>query len=185
MQIIKPTTMKKKYHFIIIAGFFMALIVSSCGSGKQAEGKAYVTDTVVKTAGTIDSTAQIPENATTVPGKNIDQEKPSVFVYNFHVTNRCVSCIAIEDATTKTLKTYFAAEMKSGRIKRQILNVDDEANSEISEKYQAFGSGLFVTRVYKNKETIADMTGTGFKFAKNKEEKFIEILRNQISEFLK
>ncbi|MEI6124504.1 MAG: nitrophenyl compound nitroreductase subunit ArsF family protein [Bacteroidota bacterium] len=177
--------MKKKYHFIIIAGIFMAMIFSSCGSGKQTEGKTDSKDTTIITSGSIDSSAQISENSKTVPGKEVNQEKPQVFVYNFHVTNRCVSCIAIEDATTKTLKTYFAAEMKQGRIKRQILNVDDEANKTISEKYQAFGSGLFVTRVFKGKETTTDLTGDGFKFAKNKEERFIEILKNKISEYLK
>ncbi len=112
-------------------------------------------------------------------------EKPNVLIYNFHITNRCVSCIAIEEATTKTLNTYFAAEMKQSRIKRQILNVDDKANKFISEKYQAFGSGLFVTRVFKGKETTTDLTGDGFKYAKNKEERFIEILKNKISEYLK
>ncbi|MFA6924169.1 MAG: nitrophenyl compound nitroreductase subunit ArsF family protein [Bacteroidales bacterium] len=116
---------------------------------------------------------------------NTKGDLPAVLVYNFHVTNRCPSCVAIEKATTKTLNTYFAAELKQGRIKRQILNVDDEVNNKISEKYQAFGSGLFVTRVYKGKETTADLTGAGFKFAKNKEERFIEILKNKISEYLK
>ena len=106
-------------------------------------------------------------------------------IYNFHVTNRCPSCIAIEEATTKTLNTYFATELKQGRIKRQIVNVDEEANIKISEKYQAFGSGLYVTKVFQGKESTTDMTGDGFKFAKNKEAKFIELLRKQITEYLK
>lgn len=112
-------------------------------------------------------------------------EKPKVLIYNFHVTNRCPSCIAIEKATTKTINKYFSNELKTGRIKRQILNVDDKANKFISEKYEAFGSGIFVTRVFKGKETTTDLTGDGFKYAKNKEEKFIEILKNKISEYLK
>jgi hypothetical protein len=70
--------------------------------------------------------------------------KPIVMIYNFHVTNRCVSCIAIEEATTKTLNTYFMNELRQGRIKRKILNVDDEANAKIAEKYQAFGSGFLL-----------------------------------------
>ena len=114
---------------------------------------------------------------TKVQSAKTDLETPKILIYNFHITNRCVSCIAIEEATTKTLTTYFSKEMKSGIIKRQILNVDDKANKSISEKYEAFGSGLFVTRVFKGKETTTDLTGDGFKYAKNKEEKFIEILK--------
>lgn len=111
--------------------------------------------------------------------------KSIVSIYNFHITNRCVTCIAIEEATTKTLNTYFSSELKQGRIKRHILNVDDDANKTVSEKYQAFGSGLFVTRIFKGTETTTDLTGDGFKYAKNKEEKFIELLKNQILEYLK
>ena len=112
-------------------------------------------------------------------------EKPKILIYNFHVTNRCASCIAIEEATTKTLNTYFTNEVKQGQIKRQILNVDDEANAKIAEKYQAFGSAIFTTRVFKGKEITTDFTGDGFKYAKNKEDKYIEILKNKITEYLK
>ena len=99
----------------------------------------------------------------------------TVCIYNFHITNRCPSCIAIEDGTTKVLNQYFSKELKSSRIKRQIINVDDDANKTISEKYQAFGSGLLLVKSLNGIETKIDLTGDGFKYAKNKEEKFIEI----------
>lgn len=118
--------------------------------------------------------------------KNISVgDSPKINIYNFYVTNRCPSCIAIEDATTKTLKTYFSKELKEGRIKRSIVNVDDEANKAIIEKYEVFGSGLLVVKSFQGKETLVDMTGDGFKYAKNKEEKFVEILKKQVEEFLK
>ena len=143
---------------------------SAAGSTNQSGNDS------VSTVSVYDSTA-----ATTT----VITVKPTVLIYNFHITNRCVSCIAIEEATTKTLNTYFASEMKQGRIKRQILNVDEDANKTVSEKYQAFGSGLFITQVLKGNETTTDLTGDGFKYAKNKEEKFIEILKNKITEYLK
>lgn len=151
-------------------------------------------DSIEANNDTATSSMQETDNDTTTinPGSDSVSEetadisdKPTLLIYNFHITNRCASCIAIEEATTKTLNTYFAAEVKQGRIKRQILNVDEDANKNVSEKYQAFGSGLFVTRVSKGKETTTDLTGDGFKYAKNKEEKFIEILKKQISEYLK
>ncbi|MBP7496553.1 MAG: hypothetical protein KA792_02680 [Bacteroidales bacterium] len=117
--------------------------------------------------------------------KEKKSELPTVLVYNFHLTNRCPSCIAIEDATTKTLNLYFSNEMKQGRIKRQILNVDEDKNKMISQKYEAYGASIFITRIYKGKESTIDLTGAGFKFARNKEEKFIELLKDKIMEFLK
>ena len=116
---------------------------------------------------------------------NKNEDKPKIVIYNFYATNRCVSCIAIEEATTKTLDTYFKSELKNGTIKLNVLCVDDEANTKLAEKYEAFGSALFVTRVYKGKETTTDLTGDGFKYAKNKQDRFIEILKNKITEYLK
>lgn len=156
-----------------------------------------------KTTGTVNDSSAIvsqpdvvideaPESSEASPPVDAKQtsagaitEQPVVMIYNFHVTNRCVSCIAIEEATTKTLATYFSEEVKQGRIKRQIINVDDKENKAISEKYEAFGSGIVVTRVYKGEETTTDLTGVGFRYAKNKEEKYIEVLKNQIAQYLK
>ncbi|NTW34285.1 MAG: hypothetical protein HGB12_16980, partial [Bacteroidetes bacterium] len=122
----------------------------ACHPGKTEKNLASQSDSL--SVEQID-TSSLVSNKDTVSGKqkekintnNIKSDLPVVLIYNFHVTNRCPSCVAIEEATTKTLNTYFAAEVKQGRIKRQILNVDDKANKFISEKYEAFGSGLFVT----------------------------------------
>ena len=166
--------------------FFAAIlfVFAACNSNNNEKNKDKQTDTL--TAIFSDTTML----ADTIGNANVNTietsvEKSVVIIYNFHVTNRCASCIAIEEATTKTLKTYFAAEVKQGRIKRNIVDVDDEKNSKIAEKYQAFGSGLFVTRVLQGKESTIDMTGDGFKFAKNKEDRFIELLKFQIKEYLK
>lgn len=166
--------------------FFASILImfAACNSNNNKENIDKHTDTLNVAASDTtlltDTTRQTNVNATENNAK-----QSVVMIYNFHVTNRCASCIAIEEATTKTLNTYFSAEVKQGRIKRQIVNVDDEKNNKISEKYQAFGSGLFLTRVFQGKETTTDMTGDGFKFAKNKEDRFIELLKFQIKEYLK
>jgi hypothetical protein len=180
---------KNKVRYLALGLMAFVMVFSSCRSGNNQKNILNQNDSIAKTEnenltqGTTDSTGNNGQAA----GNNTEAkaELPTVYIYNFHVTNRCVSCIAIEEATTKTLNTYFSAEMKQGRIKRQILNVDDEGNSFIAKKYEAYGSGLFVTRLFKGKETTTDLTGDGFKFAKNKEERFIEILKNKITEYLK
>lgn len=184
-----------KYRSLIFALFFIipALIFTACSNSSNQkvnnnnDSTATVNDSsnasVQDTSGNSTTISSSSDSTTKVTASITDQ--PTVLVYNFYITNRCASCIAIEEATTKTLNTYFPVEIKQGRIKRQILNVDDDVNKSVSEKYQAFGSGLFVTRLFKGKETTTDLTGDGFKFAKNKEEKFIEILKNKIAEFLK
>jgi len=181
--------MKNISKLAVIAFVVIMLPFVACKSGGNSNEGDKAGDTTVvavqDTSKQVNQTDTLADNNTQITENKAKVETPTVLIYNFHVTNRCPSCIAIEDATTKTLKTYFAAELKQGRIKRQVLNVDDEANSKIAEKYEAFGSGCFVTRVYKGKETTTDLTGDGFKYAKNKEERFIEILKNKISEYLK
>lgn len=178
----------KTIKIIFIAS--IVFIFTACNStnnqkdtNNQADSSSvFQTDTAQTNADSFADSLKQQNQASIAPEK---ASQPVVLIYNFHVTNRCASCIAIEEATTKTLKTYFASELKQGRIKRQIINVDEKANQKISEKYEAFGSGLFVTRVFKGKETTADLTGDGFKFARNKEERFIELLKTQITEYLK
>jgi len=177
--------MKKLSALKSLTLVIIVLLFLGCNQANKKSDEQVATDTLAKVEQkSIDS---LPVTDTTDKKDVVEQKKdlPKVLVYNFHITNRCVSCIAIEKATTKTLNTYFSAELKQGRVKQYILNVDEDKNADIAEKYQAFGSGLYVTRVFKGKETTTDMTGDGFKFAKNKEEKFIEILKNKISEYLK
>ncbi len=174
---------------MLIAFLYFLLFFAACSSVSQ-QNEMNDKDTIVaELPDTLaaDQTADslLHDDADTIKKMVPKSDQPRILVYNFHVTNRCPSCIAIEDATTKTLNTYFSREMKDGRIKRYIMNVDDDANRSIAEKYQVFGSGVFVTRVFKGKEATTDLTGDGFKYAKNKEEKFIEILKTKISEYLK
>jgi hypothetical protein len=172
-------------HSIKFFGFVLSvLIICGCNpSNKKTDNQEKIDTAAQSKIISADTTAV--HDTTNKAIAEQKKELPQVFVYNFHVTNRCSSCIAIEEATTKTLNTYFSAEVKQGRIKRQILNVDDDFNKAISEKYQVFGSALIVSRIFNKKETTTDLTGDGFKFAKNKEEKFIEILKNKITEYLK
>jgi len=132
-----------------------------------------------------DSSTSAQNNVQPVASNPAKASPSQVLIYNFHLTNRCPSCIAIEDATIKTLETYFAQELKQGRIKHFSLNVDDDVNKSLCMKYQAYGSGLFVTKVINGKETTTDLTGDGFRFARNKPDRFIEILKNQITVYLK
>jgi hypothetical protein len=185
--------LKQKNNLLTFAAIAVMMFFQACNSGNNQESKTNIVDTTLveqtdtnSFSNKMDSSkTTVVDNSAKAEENNTKKEQSVVLIYNFHVTNRCASCIAIEEATTKTLNTYFSAELKSGRIKRQILNVDDEANAKISEKYQAFGSGMFVTRIFKGKETTTDLTGDGFKFAKNKEERFIEILKSKITEYLK
>ena len=110
--------------------------------------------------------------------------KEKLLVYYFHLTNRCPTCIKIEATTQKVLKENFNTEMENGTIVFKSFNVEVPENKTISEKYQAYGATLALTKLTNGKEQIEDMTNFAFTKIHN-EEAFVEGLKNQIEEFLK
>ena len=165
-----------KNIFIIFVFFIFSVLVFSCNSGTNKHAKA-TSDSLIKKTDSTTSSVQSTKSDT-VSGNSTNTSKDmktvttlkrsKVELHYFHVTDRCAACIAIENVTRKTLNTYYKNELASGTIKLSVLNVDDNANKAISEKYQAFGSSLFVTKIIDDKETTTDLTGDGFKYAKNK-----------------
>ena len=113
------------------------------------------------------------------------QKATKLQIVYFHAKNRCPTCISIEDNTRKTLNTYFASQMKDGTIKFQVLDVSEDKNEKMVEKYQADGSGLFLTHVDAKKETTTDFTNFAFSYSHNQAEKFIAGLKAEIEKNLK
>lgn len=108
------------------------------------------------------------------------QKSPRLKIVYFHSEHRCPTCISIENNVKKTLDTYFSRQMKDGAITLQVLNVEEDANQELVEKYEAEGSSLYITKVKGSKETNTDLTNFAFKYSRNQPEKFIAGLKKEI-----
>jgi hypothetical protein len=113
------------------------------------------------------------------------QKVTKLQIVYFHAKNRCPTCLSIEENTKKTLDTYFAAQLKDGTIKLQVLDVSEEKNEKMVEKYEADGSGLFLTKVDGKKETTTDFTNFAFSYSRNQADKFIAGLKAEIEKNLK
>jgi hypothetical protein len=68
-------------------------------------------------------------------------------VVYFHRTNRCYSCNYAEAATLYALEAYFQEELDSGKLTFESVNVQDDSNVAIIEKYGAYTSQLFINAV--------------------------------------
>ena len=97
-------------------------------------------------------------------------------VIDFHSTHRCMTCNAIESSTKYTLDTYFSEELKNESITLQIVNVDDEKNYKLAEKFEATGTALFLNVIVDGKETQIDLTEFAFMNG-NDQEKFSNELK--------
>jgi len=108
-----------------------------------------------------------------------DETLSRIEVIDFHSTHRCKTCNAIEANTKYTLETFFAEDLKSDRITFQTINVDEESNFEIAEKYEAFGTALFLNVISNGEENQIDLTE--FAFMKgNDQAEFSDELKSKI-----
>ena len=107
-----------------------------------------------------------------------------VEVIDFHSTHRCMTCNAIEANTRYTLESYFAEELKNENITFLVVNVDDEENYSIAEKFEATGTALFLNVIVDGKETQIDLTDFAF-FNGTDKEVFSKELKIKIDKELK
>ena len=107
-----------------------------------------------------------------------------VEVIDFHSTHRCMTCNAIEANTRYTLESHFAEELKNENITFLVVNVDDEENYTIAEKFEATGTALFLNVIVDGNETPIDLTDFAFLNGTDKEV-FSKELKVKIDEELK
>ncbi len=65
-------------------------------------------------------------------------------VYHFYGANQCFSCKTIKKFAEKTVNTYYSDLLKSGKMEFKSINVDLFENQEVSTKYGATGSSLWI-----------------------------------------
>ena len=117
--------------------------------------------------------------------KEITQMKSNVVeVIDFHSTHRCMTCNAIESSAKYTLDTYFKDEVSNNKITFKVVNVDEEKNYKIAEKFEATGTALFLNVIVDGKETQIDLTEFAFMNG-NDQKVFSEELKVKLEEELK
>jgi hypothetical protein len=102
-------------------------------------------------------------------------------IYYFHGHRRCATCRAIENETRALLSSDFKKELDSGVLKLMVLNLEETENQSLVQKYGIWGSSLLLVNSQGQK---VDLTELGFRFARNKPERFREELRSIIQQQL-
>lgn len=104
-------------------------------------------------------------------------------VLYFHSEHRCKTCLEIEKNTKAVLDNHFAKEVKSGKIVLKTYNVDDKANLKVCQKFDAFGSSLFLNKIAGGKEEQKNLTDFAFTNAFNVkafEEKLVNYIKQNL-----
>jgi hypothetical protein len=105
-----------------------------------------------------------------------------VDVVYFHRTQRCYTCLYAEEHTRYTLETYFADELASGRVTFQSIDVQDEANADIVNKYGAYTSSLFSNTIKDGSDHIEQVTDIWLVIGAD--EAFVEIVKSKVEKSL-
>ncbi|WP_338375426.1 nitrophenyl compound nitroreductase subunit ArsF family protein [uncultured Flavobacterium sp.] len=104
-------------------------------------------------------------------------------IYAFHGTRQCETCKNMKLNTKATLDKYFSDKLKSNAIVYQVIDVDDDKNEALAEKFQATGTALMINKVVDGKDNISDWSDFAFDKA-NEANEFIPELKIKIEEVL-
>ena len=126
----------KNYRTLIIMIFLaMVLVVSGCNSQAASTQKDALETTGMSC---------ITDTCAVSPVRTVSADVQKIEIYHFHGTNQCTSCIAVGKLAEETVNTYFADELKSGKIVFGHINGELPENSELVRKYGATGSSLWI-----------------------------------------
>jgi hypothetical protein len=111
------------------------------------------------------------------PDKNIS---PKIEVVYFHAPNRCPSCVANETQTKQALEKHFKSEIASGQVSFVSLDLKDDKNKALVEKYEIVFPTLLILKKQGDKEVKTDYTNTAFDYAFNEPDKYEKLLQTEI-----
>jgi len=95
-------------------------------------------------------------NIKNINNTGINPKADKVEVFLFHTNNRCATCIAIGKLSETTIYEYFQPEIRDGKIEFREVNIDLPENKELSDKFQAVGSALFINAIYEGSDHISE-----------------------------
>lgn len=128
------------------------------------------------------STSTPSTNTNSTLKSDTDNGVNVVEVVYFHRTNRCSGCIYAGDMVEYTINTYFVDELADGGLTFTMLDVQDEANAEIIDKYGAYTSSLYMNKVVNGVDNIENITGIWLLLHKDQE--FVDYVKKEIDERL-
>lgn len=112
-----------------------------------------------------------------------EKTSPEIFVFYFHRTVRCSTCLEIEADTAKVLKENFPQFLADGFLKWVPFNMDDDGGEEFAKQFDITSNTLLLARISENKELKYKKLEDIWEFAGNPEE-LSTYVTNEINEFM-
>ncbi len=101
-------------------------------------------------------------------------------VYYFHYTRRCATCREVENVTKSILEELHPEDMKTGAIAFISINLEEDDNKSLAEKYQVSGQTLLFV---SGSETV-NLTNKSFMYARSNPDKLKEEIKKTVDDLL-
>ncbi len=149
-------------HIILNTAVFIGMIVfvSACTNTNTQKANFETNDSIINNINTIDTN--------------------TIFVYYFHGSIRCNTCISVDENTHEYLKQLFAKKMKDGEIIFKSINIDKGGSPELIKKYEIYGQTLLFIKNHK----VIDETDDAFQYITVNPEKWKKIIEDKINDLL-
>lgn len=98
----------------------------------------------------------------------------TVNVYYFHGKQRCKTCLAIENVTKKTIADNYK---DNPQVKFVEINMDEDKNKDIVEKYEIAFSSLLIAKG----EDYTDLTEQAFANAVNSPDVLTNLIKEEVN----
>lgn len=106
----------------------------------------------------------------------ISFNKKASIVY-FHGKRRCPTCISVGNIAKSTYEELYK---ENKDVEFYEINIDEEKNMKIAEKYEVVGSALIII----GKDNFEDITGYAFKNATNNPDLLKEKIKELVNKYL-
>lgn len=81
------------------------------------------------------------------------EPKHQVVVRYFHRTERCPTCVKISGLIEESVQSGFADDLKSGKVKLQMVDYQNATNQEVTATYKISDPMLVIMNVHEGKVT--------------------------------
>ena len=76
-----------------------------------------------------------------------------VIAYYFHRTQRCPTCLRIEELTHEIIHQQFGSETASGKLELQIVNVEDPGSEHFETDFNLVSQSIVLVTLKDGKQT--------------------------------
>jgi len=107
-----------------------------------------------------------------------------VVVYYFHNTQRCSTCLKIEELSRQAVAAEFADALERGELEWRVLNMEEPPNEHFADDFKLFTSSLVIVDIHDGQQHAWSNMGRVWELVHRDEAEFTEYVASQVRAYL-